>query len=199
MCLLSLVVASCALAWSATAALAAAPTPKSTPSTTTTTPLAVGAPFPDLAFRDAKGQPVKLSDLRGKVVILHFWGSWCGPCLREMPAIQTVWERSGKSADAYAFVPLQVRESFIDTARWAKLQKLSLPLFDSGAASADDGELRLASGGVIQDRELASVFPTTYVLDRDGKIAMRHIGPIEDWTRIEPLLHRLASPRQGAE
>ena len=51
-----------------------------------------GQPAPDFALRDASGTLVKLSDFRGKVVFVNFWASWCVPCRKEMPDIQSVYD-----------------------------------------------------------------------------------------------------------
>lgn len=51
--------------------------------------------LPDLAFEDAQGQPKKLSDWRGRTVLLNLWATWCVPCRREMPALESLQTRLG--------------------------------------------------------------------------------------------------------
>ena len=55
--------------------------------------LTLGATMPDFSFIDFKGTPRKLSDFRGKYVLLDFWGTWCGPCLKEMPKLKEVYDK----------------------------------------------------------------------------------------------------------
>jgi thiol-disulfide isomerase/thioredoxin len=145
----------------------------------------------DLAFTDAQGKVRQLSSLRGKVVVLHFWGAWCPPCRREMPELQRVQQALAGRQDI-AFVVLQAREKFEISRQWAERQGIALPLADSGSAGDDDTQFRLAGGKVIKDREIASRFPTTYVLDKHGLVVFAHVGPVHDWPQYEPFLRDVA-------
>ncbi len=155
---------------------------------------ALGQRMHDLAFRDAQGQPRQLSSMRGKVVVLHFWGAWCPPCRREMPDLQKVGQALADRADV-AFVILQAREKFEVSRQWAQRQNIELPLADSGSAGEEDAGFRLAGGGRIADREIASRFPTTYVIDQRGLVLFSHVGPIPDWSQYEAFLRDAAGRR----
>lgn len=141
----------------------------------------------DLAFVSAQGKATHLSSLRGKVVVLHFWGAWCPPCRREMPDLQKLQQAMVQRLDV-AFVMLQAREKFVVSKQWADKQKITLPLADSGSMGDEDATFRLADGGRIKDRELANRFPTTYVLDQNGLVLFSHVGPIHDWSQYEDFL-----------
>jgi peroxiredoxin len=141
----------------------------------------------DIAYTDAKGRKTRLSALRGKVVIVHFWGAWCGPCRREMPDLQKTWQTLSGRSD-FALVMLQARERFEVSRKWTEQQGISLPLADSGSGGDDDASFRLAEGGKIRDREIASRFPTTYVVDRTGIVLFSHVGPISDWSQYTQFL-----------
>jgi thiol-disulfide isomerase/thioredoxin len=151
-----------------------------------------GQRFPDLVFQSLSGRQGKLSDLRGKVVVLHFWGSWCPPCQREMPDLQKFYGQFRNTKDL-AFVVLPVRES-LDTAKeWAKQKNLSLPISFGGESSVKAGEFLLADGGRLSDRQLAKAFPTTYVLDKHGIVVFSRIGPLARWPEYAPFLRDAAA------
>lgn len=143
--------------------------------------------FPDLAFADAQGHKLSLSKLRGKVVVLHFWGSWCGPCRRELPELQALYTSLKQQSDI-VFVPMQVRESYATARQWLAQQGFTLPVFDSGSQGSRDSELDLANGKRLRDREVATVFPSTYVIDKHGVVVFSHFGPVPDWAQYRDFL-----------
>lgn len=151
-----------------------------------------GQRFYDLAFKDPRGKAMKLSDLRGKVVVLHFWGSWCPPCRREMPEMQQLHRQLGGSPDI-KMVMLQVREDIGTARKWARQQRLQLPLYDSGVSRKANDSLPLANGKSIHDRYIAEVFPTTYILDKHGIVVFANVGPVSRWSEYLPLLRDVAA------
>lgn len=146
-----------------------------------------GERFPDLLLNDAKGRKLRLSDLRGKVVVAHFWGSWCPHCIREMPDLQGLYERL-RSHRRVTFMLLPVRESFAQAQAWAKGKKVRMPLYDGGVTVMKDNAFKLADGGLLPDRQVARVFPSTYVLDRHGVVLFSHTGPVASWMDYLPQL-----------
>lgn len=146
-----------------------------------------GERFPDLAFVTAQGKTASLSSLRGKVVVLHFWASWCRPCRRELPELQQLWH-GFKGRPDVAFVLLQAREPIATSRRWAADQGIALPLADSGAKSEGDGDFRLVDGRRVPDRSLAPGFPSTYVLDKRGIVVFAHVGDVHGWPEYREFL-----------
>ncbi len=155
----------------------------------------VGERFPDLRFFSPTGKAHTLSDSRGKITILHFWGSWCPSCIVEMPQLQQLNrviqdELSGE----VELLMLQVREPFSESIRWARRNHFEeLPLYDSGVSSGEDLSLVLSSGETINDRRIARVFPTTYLLGREGVVIFAHSGPIDQWLQYLPFLRDVVS------
>lgn len=150
-----------------------------------------GERFANLALRDPAGRRLALRKLAGKVVVLHFWGSWCGPCRYEMPELQALHDALGDRKDI-AFVLLQVRESYERSRAWARAQGLRLALYDSGSKGESDASLALAGGATLRDRDVAAQFPTTYVLDKHGVILFRHVGPVPRWNEYAGFLRDAA-------
>lgn len=150
-----------------------------------------GDRFFNLAFKNATGKSMKLSDLKGKVVVLHFWGSWCPSCLREMPELQQLYSALDTTSDI-RMVLLQVRENFSVGQQWMQKQQLNLPLFDSRVKNIEPDSLTQASGRAIKDREIAAAFPTTYILDKHGIVVFSHVGSVSNWMEYLPLLRDVA-------
>lgn len=151
-----------------------------------------GERFYDLSFRTAGGKTMRLSELQGKVIVLHFWGSWCPSCRGEMPDMQALHRALGASKDIQ-MVLLQVRENFDTAQRWMRQQQMDLPLFDSRVSQKAPDALLLADGRTIRDRDVAPVFPTTFILDKHGIIVFSHTGSIAHWPQYLPLLQDVAA------
>jgi thiol-disulfide isomerase/thioredoxin len=152
-----------------------------------------GMRFPDLALTDAAGKKMRLSDLSGHVLVLHFWGSWCPHCRQEMPDLQRLAKKVRQ--EKVAFVLVQVREDVAKARAWLQQQRISMPLYDSGARGARDAALPLAGGGTVADREIARAFPSTYILGRHGVVLFSHTGPIPDWSQYADFIRHAA--REG--
>lgn len=146
-----------------------------------------GQRFPDLRLTDGKGRSLRLSDLRGRVVLAHFWGSWCPHCVREMPDLQKLHDRLAGKRNI-AFVLLPVREPYAQAAQWLRRKRIRMPLYDGGASVTREHAFPLADGAKLPDREVARVFPSTYVLDKHGVVLFSHTGPVADWLEYLPQL-----------
>ena len=142
----------------------------------------VGDRFPDLQWLDGQGNATSINDHQGKVIFLHFWGSWCPPCMREFPSIKRLQSEIDDMDDDIMMVALQLRETFEEAMNWARDNHFdSLPLYDSGVFDSEDTMINLSDGKKIADRKIARVFPSTYVIDKNGIVIFKHNGPIENW------------------
>lgn len=115
-----------------------------------------GASHYTLNLLDQKGNKVTLEDLKGKVVFINFWATWCGPCIVEMPSIQKLYNSLKDNKDI-AFVILEIEGNKSKATKFMETKKLDLPLYyPAGKIPAE----------LFRDR-----LPTTVILDKQGKIA----------------------------
>ena len=132
------------------------------------TPRVVGATLgdiaPDLVGADSQGRPVHLSSLRGRVIVLNFWATWCGPCRSEIPLLNDLQARFG----AQGFDVIGVS---LDAGGWAAIQAFTAQTPMDYAVALENDDVAEAFGGV-------GVLPMTFIIDRDGLIVVKRIGPI---------------------
>jgi peroxiredoxin len=123
----------------------------------------VGQPAPDFRLTLLDGSTLSLADLRGQVVVLNIWASWCPPCTEELPALQSVWT-SYQDADV-VLVGAAYQENEKDVRAAVESYGLTYPI------------------GLDTNDRIASTYgitgvPETFIIDAEGRIAYVHIGPI---------------------
>jgi len=151
------------------------------------TGIRIGQRFPDLALTSPGGNKTSISNLRGRVAIVHLWGSWCLPCLIEMPDMQNLYDAI-KGDPALELVMVQIRESIGQSQRWMKRAGYTIPLYDSGATKRGVTIFNAVDGTIYPESEIVTVFPTTYVLDKSGVVVFILEGPAAGWEPIIPFL-----------
>ena len=137
-------------------------------------PVEVGTAAPNFTAQDMAGRPVALTDLRGEVVLLNIWATWCPPCREEMPSMQRLYERLGPEG-------LKIVAVSIDAAPGA-LDSGGRP---GGNVEAFAREMGLTFGiwrdpsGDIQRTYRTTGVPESFVIDRSGTIIKKVIGATE--------------------
>lgn len=111
---------------------------------------------PDFAITTFDGQDLSLNDLRGQIVVLNFWASWCGPCRVEAPDLQRIHER------------YQDRGVVVVGITYTDTDAKSLAFMDEFGMTYPNGPDR---GNRISDRYNIQGVPETFVIDREGKVA----------------------------
>jgi thiol-disulfide isomerase/thioredoxin len=115
----------------------------------------------DFTLQGLDGKNVSLSSLKGKLVFLSFWATWCGPCKQELPSVQAMYDRL--KSKGFEILAVDVMEDKKAVTDFVKTNKMTFPvLLDS-------------TGSVGRTYDAGSI-PTNYIVDRNGKILARVVG-----------------------
>ena len=121
---------------------------------------------PPIELPTTDGAQMSLQQLRGKVVLVNFWATWCEPCITELPSLQRL--RDMLAADGFEVLAVNYQEGPARIDAFVRKAELSLPV------------VRDTDGSVAKSWN-ARVFPASYLVDRDGRIRYA-IGGATDWT-----------------
>ena len=121
-------------------------------------------PAQDFVATGLDGSKTALSSLKGKIVLLNFWATWCPPCKAEMPSIEALWKAT--KGKAFTVLALSDGESPSDVSAFIRKNGYTYPIFVDPAGS-------------VSRRYGVQGIPTTYVIDKKGMVLARVIGGIE--------------------
>lgn len=113
-----------------------------------------GEAAPNFELQNMSGQTVKLSDLRGKGVLLNFWGSWCEPCKQEMPYLNAVYQQHMKGV---TIVGVNIGESHLTVSNFINRNGIKFPIL-------------LDSNKDVTTAYNIGPIPTTFLINKSGKI-----------------------------
>jgi peroxiredoxin len=131
-------------------------------------------PAPNFTLTDAAGKPAQLSDYRGKVVLLNFWATWCGPCEVEIPwFIQ--FQREYKDRDFVVVGVSEDEDGWKSVRPFVAREKINYPVM-------------IATELVTQQYGGIDHLPTTFMIDRQGRVASSHLGLVSMGTYRKEIL-----------
>ncbi len=131
-------------------------------------------PAPQFRLTTLQGAPASLSDYRGQVILLNFWATWCGPCRKEMPSMERLWQ-------TYRDQGLVILAIATDNGGESRIRNfahrlgLSFPIL-------------LDPDSQASDRYQVSGIPVSFLIDRQGRITARIVGS-KDWASEPALQH----------
>jgi thiol-disulfide isomerase/thioredoxin len=138
--------------------------------------------FETASFIKADGIEVSLGELRGKVVFLNFWATWCPPCIAEMPSINELHQKLQGNSDV-VFLMVDVDGNRERSQAFLNARGYDMPL--------------ALSAGKIPPELFSGTLPSTVVLDKNGNIAMRHEGAADySSDKMTEFINKLISTKQ---
>jgi thiol-disulfide isomerase/thioredoxin len=147
-------------------------------------PWPANQPTPALRLAHLDGTEWNLGQLRGKVVVVNFWTSWCGPCVDELPVLNALARQDGGHV---AVVGVNYKEGLDSIERFASSHPFAYPV------------LRDRTGDMFK-QWTAGVMPTTILVDRQGRARWRTVGEIAAGdTRLQAAIDGLLAERQTKE
>lgn len=143
-------------------------------------PVAARQPAPAIKGTTLDGGTFDLGMVKGQVVLLNVWASWCAPCRAEAPALEAAWLKF--AGENVQFIGLNTRDSPKSAEAFVNRFKVTYPsLIDT------DGQLQL----LFRDTLPPQAIPSTLIIDRQGRVAARALGTVSESSLralIEPLL-----------
>jgi len=125
-----------------------------------------------ISLKGYNGHPdVNLADFRGKVVFLNFWGSWCPPCVKEMPSIQALYESRGNEVEIVLITMKDKPEKFVP---FLIGNQYTMPVYEASS--------------LLPKVIIPKSFPTTYIIDKQGEVVLKDIKT-NDWN--SPEIHKI--------
>lgn len=137
-----------------------------------------GFTAPDFVLKDLEGNEYQLSNLKGNMVIVNVWASWCKPCQYEMPAMQEIYDKYKDKGLILLAVNNTYQDNLSDVIDFVSENRLTFPIL-------------LDSEGIVSNKYQVQALPSTFFIDKTGEISEIVIGGPMSETLIESKIKEL--------
>jgi cytochrome c biogenesis protein CcmG/thiol:disulfide interchange protein DsbE len=142
-------------------------------------PVQIGQKVPDFELTSFDGQKFATEDLRGKVIVLNFWASWCKPCEQEAAELEEAWNYYKDSGEVQ-FLGVDYVDTEPEALAYLEKYQITYP---------NGPDLRTTISQIFR----ISGVPETYIIDKEGKLAARRIGPFMSLGEITSMIDSVLS------
>lgn len=122
---------------------------------------AVLPPAEQASFKDGEGKIINLSELKGKVVFINFWATWCPPCIAEMPSINKLYHQFKEDKNVL-FLMVDLDDNYAQSSAFMKKNGYDLPVYTPASE--------------IPSAYFSGSLPATAILDKNGQLSFHHVG-----------------------
>ena len=147
-------------------------------------PLAQAKRAPNLQLTDQAGKTHKISELRGSIVVVNFWATWCGPCREELPMLTRLSQEYGAKKVRFVAVSADEKKNRAAVDKFVTANHLGMEIWLG------------ADVDMLQRADLGNVLPATFILDQQGDVVARILGQAREQDIRKPLDWLLAG-KQG--
>lgn len=122
-----------------------------------------GAAFPDFDEKDMKGDPLSISKFKGRVVLVDFWATWCGPCVNELPVVQAAYEKY--HGRGFEIIGISLDKDLARLKAFIETKQMNWPQYFDGKGWQNKLAVKYGIDSI----------PATFLLDREGRIVARNL------------------------
>lgn len=134
----------------------------------------------NFTMKDLKGNTIHAEELKGKVVFLNLWATWCGPCRVEMPSIEALYNSVEKDKVVFVMLSLDTPQNFSKVGKYIEDKGFSFPVY-------------VVDQGLTKQLQVPSI-PTTFIVGKDGLIKRKEVGAANyDTPKFKQFLTSLAA------